>query len=297
MRRFVQFTLSACAYGALAFAPASGQSQPNPIASSVPSPAPRATPSDPCAGPGRLLATANRPTVGFSACAIAVHTAVFELGYQNQVTGTPSNGSVQSQVPQNVLRVGIAPRFELDVVGPNYIGTRQYAPGESGSVTNGVADSGLGMKYEFQPSGRWLFAVDALDVPPNGSPFLTAGSATLTGNLDVSYALSPATSVGTTIALSSTGGFTTAGVRERYGVTTPSLVLTTQIPHYYQFYAEYVYVSKIAPGLGGRAFIDGGVQKLLGTRTEIDVEYGHSLIGDPGLAFRYVGAGLVVQLW
>jgi hypothetical protein len=297
MRRFIEPALQACVCCALAFSPTTARSQPSPVASSAASPAPVPTPADPCGGPGRLLATANRPTVGYSACAVAPHTAVFELGYQNQVTGSPSTGSVQSQVPQNFLRIGVAPRFEIDVDGPNYIGTRTYAPGKPGRVVDGVADSGLGLKYEFHPLGRWLFAVDALDVPPNGSPFLSAGSATLTGNLDVSYALSPAASVGSTIAVSSTGGFTPSGVHQRYGVTTPSVVLTTLLPHYYQLYAEYVYVSKIAPNLGGRAFLDGGVQKLLGSRTEIDVEYGHSLVGDPGLTFRYVGAGLVVQLW
>jgi len=297
MRRSLRAALAACACGGLWFAPPHARSQPAPTPSRSPSPAPSATPSDPCGGPGRLLATANRPTIGYSACAVAPHTAVFELGYQNQVNGTPANGSVQSQVPQNFLRIGVAPRFEVDVIGPNYVATRQYAPGETLSVTNGVTDSGLGAKYEFVPAGKWLFAVDALDVPPNGSPFLSAGNATLTGNLDVSYALSPAAAIGSTIAVSSTGGFAADGVHARYGVTTPSVVLTTQIPHYYQFYAEYVYVSKIAPDLGGRAFIDGGVQKLLGTRTEIDLEYGHSLIGDPGLAFRYIGAGLVIQLW
>jgi hypothetical protein len=71
--------------------------------------------------------------------------------------------------------------------------------------------------------------------------------------------------------------------------------LTTQIPNYYQFHTEYVYVSKIAANLNGRPFVDFGMQKLLGTRTEVDVEFGHSLIGDPGLAFSYIGAGLVVQ--
>ena len=109
--------------------------------------------------------------------------------------------------------------------------------------------------------------------------------------------MSSATSIGSTIAVSTTGGFTAAGVHERYGVTEPSVVLTTQIPHYYQFYAEYVYVSKIAAQEAGRAFIDGGIQKLLGTRTEIDLEFAHSLIGDPALRFHYIGAGLVIQLW
>jgi hypothetical protein len=80
-------------------------------------------------------------------------------------------------------------------------------------------------------------------------------------------------------------------------VTTLSLVLTTQIPIYYHFYAEYVYVSKIAVNQVGRAFTDFGVQKLLGTRTEVDLEYGHAFTGVSALRFNYVGAGLVVQLW
>lgn len=260
-------------------------------------PAPSATPSDPCGGPGRLLATANRPTVGFSTCAVAPHTVVFELGYQNQVSGTSNAGSIQSQAPQNFLRVGVAPRFELDIAGPNYAATRTFAAGVPDRVTDGVTDSGLGLKYEFVPSGKWTEAVDLLDTPPNGSPFLTSGSATLTGNFDISYAMSSATSLSSTIAVSATGGFAPDGTQERYGVTEPSVVLATQIPNFYQFYAEYVFVSKIAPNLGGRAFLDGGVQKLLGTRMEVDLEYGHSLIGEPALRFHYVGAGVVVQLW
>jgi hypothetical protein len=286
--------LAGCALGgAPGRARAQGaEASPSPNAS----PSPRATPSDPCGGPGRLLATANRPTIGYSTCAVAAHTVVFELGYQNQVNATASAGSVQSQVPQNFLRVGVAPHFELDVIGPNYVATRVYATAIPGRTSYGVNDSGLGFKFQFPTYGRLSLAIDGLDTPPNGSPFLTAGNATLTGNLDASYSLSPATSIGTTIAVASTGGFTPANTHARYGVTTPSFVLTTQIPNFYQFYAEYVYVSKIAPNLNGRAFIDAGVQKLLGTRTEIDVEYGHSLIGDPGLSFSYVGAGLVIQL-
>jgi hypothetical protein len=145
-----------------------------------------------------------------------------EVGYQNEVRGTANNGGVESQVPQNFLRMGVATRFELDVIGPNYEGLRSYSPMVSGSPIYGVVDSGLGFKYELQPFGRWSVAFDGLYTGPNGSPRLTAGNATLTGNLDASYSLSPAVSV-----------------------TTPSVVLTAQIPNYYQFYAEYVLVSKI----------------------------------------------------
>jgi hypothetical protein len=266
---------------------------PQPAADASPSPSP--SPADPCGGPGRLLATANRPTIGYSACAVAKDTAVFELGYQNQVNGTPGAGSVQSQTPQNFLRLGVAKGFEFDVIGPNYESTRTFPQGGRDAVTSGVTDSGLGFKYQIPTAGRWTVGIDGLYTGPNGSQFLTAGNATLTGNFDASYDLSPATAIGTTIAVSSTGGYAN-GRHGQYGVTEPSFVLSTQIPHYYQFYAEYVIVSKIALQESARAFTDFGVQKLLGSRTEIDVEYGHAFTGIPSQKFDYIGAGLVVQL-
>ncbi len=254
------------------------------------------TPSDPCGGDARLLATANRPTIGFSPCAVKRDTAVFELGYQNEVDGTPQRGSVESQVPQNFLRLGVATRFELDVIGPNYESLRSYAPGTAGSTISGVADSGAGFKFELPPTQHWTVGFDGLYTGPNGSPGLTAGSATFTGNLDASYALSSAMAVGTTVAVSSTGDVLD-GARYKYGTATPSFVVTAQIPNLYQFYAEYVYVSKIAANAGGRAFTDFGVQKLLGTRTEIDVEYGHAFTGIAQERFNYIGSGLVLQFW
>ncbi|MGA9944097.1 MAG: hypothetical protein WBP75_03585, partial [Candidatus Cybelea sp.] len=279
--------ITLCALAPLGGTPACAQPQPSP------SPAPQ---KDPCGGPSRLLATANRPTVGFSTCAVAKHTAVFELGYQNTVFGTPQEGSVESQVPQNFLRIGVADRVEFDVIGPNYEGVRTYGPGTPGTTLHGVDDSGLGFKYELPPSARWTVAFDGLYTGPNGSEHLTAGNATITGNLDASYTMSPASSIGTTIAVSSTGGF--AGDEHfQYGVTMPSLVMTTQIPNFYQFYAEYVLQSKVSPHQGARSFTDFGVQKLLGTRTEIDLEYGHAFTGIDALKFNYIGAGMVFQLW
>ncbi len=242
------------------------------------------------------MATANRPTVGYSACAVAKRAAVFELGYQNKVNGAPAGGSVQSQVPQNFLRLGVGTRFELDVVGPNYVATRTYQPGEPSVVTHGVTDSGLGFKYELPPTGKWIVGFDGLYTGPNGSPFLTTGSATFTGNLDAAYSLGKSAGIGTTIALASTGAFED-GQRTQYGLVEPSIVLTKQFPQYYQFYAEYVYVSKVAPNAGGRAFTDFGVQKLLGANTEIDIEYGYAFTGDPALRFDYIGSGLVLQFW
>jgi hypothetical protein len=263
----------------------------------APTPAPASSPTaDPCGGHARLLSTANRPTIGYSACAVAPRTAVFELGYQNQTTGSPQTGSVTSQVPQAFTRIGVAPRFEVDVIGPNYVATRAYDAATPIARTAGVTDSGVGAKYELAASKRWIVGIDGLYTPPTGSAFLTAGNATLTGNLDVAYALSEATGIGTTIALSTTGGFAPDGTHARFGVTTPSFVATTRPAPNTQLYAEYVYVSKIAAVVGGRAFADAGIQQLLGTNFELDVEYGHSFIASTPLRFQYIGAGVVLQI-
>ncbi len=110
-------------------------------------------------------------------CGRAALGRIRELGYQNQVFGTSQRGSVESQVPQAFTRVGIAPRFELDIIGPNYAATRAYQPHAAIPATAGVTDSGLGAKFELPPSERWTVGFDALDTPPTGSTFLTAGNA------------------------------------------------------------------------------------------------------------------------
>jgi hypothetical protein len=238
---------------------------------------------DPCGGQARLLATLNRPTVGFSACAVYPGTAVFEIGYQNQA----SDAQRQAQYPQNFLRLGLRPRFELDVIGPNELNQRRIS---------GAADSGLGFKYELPPRGRFTIGIDGLYTGPNGNAAFSAGNASLAGNLDVSYNLDPTTAIGTTIALSSTGGYDATGNHGRYGVTTPSFLITKQLRGNYQLYAEYVYPSKLAPDIGGRAFVDYGVQKLLNRKFEIDAELGHSITADRALAFSYIGVGVGIQL-
>ena len=268
-------------------------------ASAVPSPEPSPaadTPADPCGGPGALLATLNRPTVGYSACAIAAGTAVFEIGYQNQVTGQGANAQTLAEYPQGFIRFGVRPRFEFDIIGPNDVRARVPLGNGLDTVTNGAYDSGIGFKYELPPSGRYTIGIDGLYTSPNGSPAFTAGNATLTGNLDVAYALDATTGIGTTLAFSTTGGYAANGSHARYGTFMPSLVVTKQLPDAYQLYAEYVHLSKTAPDQGQRNFVDYGVQKLLGTRTEIDIELGDSITPNAARRFNYVGFGLGVQL-
>lgn len=266
----------------------------SPAPTPTPSPSPSAAP-DPCGGDARLLATLNRPTVGFSACAVAPGTVVFEEGYQNQQQGAGMNGFL-IQYPQSFVRVGVKPRLELDLIGPYF--NKLAVPDGAGGLarTHGYSDSGLGFKYEFEPRGRYTVGIDGLYTAPNGSAGFSNGGATETLNLNASYAITPTFAIGTTQAFLSTSGFKADGTQARYGAWMPSAVLSTQLNDNYQLYAEYVYLNKLAPDQSGRAFVDYGVQKLLGKRFELDMELGHSLTADRGLQFQYFGVGFGWQI-
>lgn len=274
----------ACVFGALLILSCVG-------ADSTPAPSPTPSPN-PCGGPSGLLASLNRPTLGYSACAVAPDSALFEIGYQNEIIGVGADAQVQTQYPQNFLRLGVASRFEVDVIGPNEASERIPQSGAPDAQVNGSFDSGLGFKYEFAPHGASIVAIDGLYTAPTGNKAFTAGNATFTGNLDVQYALGPETGIGTTLAFTSSGGFSDRGAHSRYGVFSPTVALTQGLPHQFQPYFEYGYTSRVSPSLGGRSFIDYGVQKLLGENTEIDLELGHALTADPSLKFNYVGFGL-----
>ncbi len=290
--------MSACLVVALPsdFMIAAAQNVPVPSAP-VASPSPSSgTPEDPCGGDMRLLATLNRPTVGYSACAVPPKSIIFEEGYQVQEQGAGATESIATQYPQSFTRIGVRPGLEVDVIGP-YYNTLASPDGKGGLIrTHGYQDSGLGFKYEFIPRGRYTLALDGLYTAPNGSPGYTAGGATETINLDAAFAATSTFGIGTTLAYWSTSGFNTNGKRSRFEVLMPSAVLTKQLKGFYQLYAEYVYVSKLGPDRGGRAFADYGVQHLLSKHLEIDVELGNSITADPNLKFKYLGIGLGVAL-
>jgi hypothetical protein len=257
------------------------------ILATAATPAPTPTP-DPCAG---LLAELNRPTVGYSPCAAERGTVVAELGYQNTQIGPSGSRTTQIQIAQGFIRYGVARRFELDLVGPNDV-LQRSAIGNSAGFT----DTGIGFKYELPPASRWEVGFDGLYSTPDGARTLTAGNATYTANADVSYNLTATTSVGSTLSFAATGGSSATGVHAKYGTFTPSFLVLQQIDVATQAYVEYVDVSRLAPDAGNRAFVDVGLQRLLGSHLEVDVEYGHTLTADPTLRFIYAGAGIGLLL-
>jgi hypothetical protein len=245
---------------------------------------------NPCGGHKLLLATLNRPTVGYSVCAVPKGSVVLEEGYQN-TTQTGTAPSLFAEYPQGFERVGVAQRFELDLIGPN-----QNRVSAAGTAIGGASDMGVGFKYEFDPKTQFTYAIDGLYTAPTGSQAFTAGGPTETLNFDIGYSLSDRVGLATTLAAVSSSGPHRDGTFGRFGAFDPSFVVTYQTPHDYQFYAEVVGQTRIGPGFGGRTYTDFGVQKLLGTNVELDLEEGVGLTPVDGSRFTYTGVGFGLLL-
>jgi hypothetical protein len=254
-------------------------------ASPAPSASPAASPAaDPCGSGGAtaLLSALNRPTIGFSPCAVKPGESVFELGYANQ-----AGGAAQTTYPQGNLRFGVAPGLELDVLGPNY----EIARGLS--TQRGFLDSGIGAKWEAAHDARSALGFDFLYTVPSGAAAFTAGSPTATVNFDYSRSLSQRIGFGTTIGVQSTAAASLAGNVHRFASLVPSVVLTDQFNPRAQLYAEAYGQTKIRPDGGTLFGLDGGLQYLLTPAIEIDVEAGRT--STDLVQAHYVGAGIGVR--
>ena len=244
----------------------------------IPQPSNTPAPANPCRGRSSLLAQLNRPTIGFSACAVDAQTVVLEEGYQVEQL----HAQTLVQYLQGFERFGVTQNLEIDAVGPLF--NRSTTQGRT---SQGISDWGVGAKYQFPLRGSVTAAIDALYTTPNGAAAFTAGSSTQTLNIDAGTSISGKLGAATTLAL----------VRNaQFSAFMPSVVLTQQIASNSQLYFEYVADSNIGPGMGARAFLDYGFQQLIGPDIEVDVEQGSTFAPVSGKGFRYFGVGFGLRL-
>lgn len=237
------------------------------ILAAVATPSPSPTP-DSCGGAhSALLATLNRPSIGFSACSVKPGDTVAELGYANAAGNT---GRV-AMYPQGLLRFGAAPNLEID------------------AIAGGGFDSGAGAKYEFWHDGGRALAADLLYTVPTGTASRTAGSATQTLNLDYSFPFSSRFGFATTLGAQSGYAAALNGSGGRFFSLVPSALVTDQWNPRAQAYIEAYGQTRTRPDGGALFGMDVAVQYLLAPELEIDVETGRT-VTDVSRA-HYLGFG------
>jgi hypothetical protein len=275
----LRIVLTLC--GVLLAAAASASAEPAPS----PSPAP---PSDPC-GDTALLATIDRPTVGFSACAVKPRTILEEIGYANEQIESAGGHSTSITYPQGFLRFGAARNLELDVIGPAYA-----VQANAGVVQPGALNSGLGLKWEFAHNATSEAAIDVLQTFGTGNATVGGGTPTTTLNLDFGRSLTQTLGAAMTMGIQSGTGNALDGSSARFTALLPSAVVTDQVRENLQFYLEAYGQTRLRPDGGSKFALDGGVQYLFSPRFEIDFEVGRT-VTDVSRS-HYYGFGFGVKI-
>ena len=226
---------------------------------------------------GGLLAILNRPTIGFSTCAVAPHHFVGEFGIQNTVDAAGSNLSLG----QGFVRYGLGHGFEADINAPNVI---------AGSTVPfaGLQDLGIGLKWQFLDRPTLGGAFDLLQSFPTARAGVSLGAPSTTLNLDLATALGPRAGLGMTLAAIDSSGFGSRG-RRRYMAFQPSMALTDLLTPRLQVYLEGVALSRTAPDAPGAFTLDGGFQYAATPRLELDIEGAQST--SAGIHSHYFGLG------
>lgn len=248
-----------------------------------PSPSP-GPPPDVCGGAQTsLLAALDRPSVGFSPCAVKPRERVFEIGYAQASGGDRRSATF----PQGFLRFGAGPNLELDVIGPAYA-----LQATSRGRTGGFQDSGLGAKYELWHHGGAAMGLDFLYTMPTGAAAFTAGAPEQTVNLDYSAPVSSIFSVSSTLGIQKSYAVSASGASGHFISELPSVLITDAWNTRAQAFVEAFGQTRTRPDGVSMFGVDANVQYLLAPPIEVDVGVGRTVTAGAPSHFAGFGFGL-----
>ena len=237
----------------------------------------------PCGGPTDLLLFVNRPTQADSACVVPNKSAVLESGYRYlDLLG----GGTQQDLPESLFRIGLADRFEINILLPNYV-YRTFEP------RRGFNESTLGIKHELGANTKWVSAIEGYLILPSGSATFGSKEAGGIFNGILSYNITSELNISGMLGISSQTQSIDDGGR-RYSSVNPDLVLSwtkEKISIYGEVYGQ----SKTSPYEGSGFNMDTGILYLLKKNIVIDFSVGQRMQGTLFGFSHYIGTGISVQ--
>jgi len=236
-----------------------------------------------CGGSSDLLSFVDRPTVGDSACVAPEKTVILESGYQYQQL---SGEGTQQNFTSSELRLGLADRYELNILLPNYI--VQTKP-----TVAGFSPITLRVKHEIKSNEKWVFSIEGFATLPSGTATYGSRRVGETFNGIFSYNLSTEFNISGMFGVSSQSEPINSG-GQRYFTVNPDLVLAwskDKLSLYGEMYGQ----SKTGPQEGSGFNMDAGVLYLIRKNIIIDLEIGHRISGELGGFNHYVGTGISIQ--
>ncbi|CEG56830.1 transporter [Legionella fallonii] len=239
--------------------------------------------SSPCGAHDDLLLFIDRPTIEDNVCVAPYKAIVLETGYQYQKL---LNQGTEQNLPEALLRIGLANRFEFSVLMPNYIHQTIFPH-------HGLSATSLGIKHEIATGEKWVTSMEGFVILPSGSAAFGSRKTGATVNSLFGYNLTAEFNLSGMLGVSSQSQPIDSGGHS-YWTVNPDLVLswsTNKISLFAEIYGQ----SKTGPHEGSGFNSDAGILYLIRKNIAIDLEVGHRISGTLGGFDRYIGTGISIQ--
>jgi hypothetical protein len=250
----------------------------------------------PCRTP-IAVALADRPgtgrttSAGGSPCVVLPGAIVLETGFRRQITTSSGSSVTLASGPLTFVRAGIAKRLELGIAPPANQ-SRAIAGNAPFDAARGTTDLVLAAKYLVLDTRVAQGSLGAAYAPPTGTGEFTAGAPTFSLSANLGLTLGPKLSFTTSQVFGTATGADASGANRTFFVYAPSFTLAYALDGATTLLIQDALVSRQGPLLpaGSRGY--AAVQRALGDRLALDVDYEINLASRTGSS-RAVGFGLV----
>jgi|GEM_PF-1322053 len=253
--------------------------------------------SAPCASPAAVT-LADRPgtgrttSAGGAPCVVLPGEVVIESGWRRQITDDPTGAITLASGPLALVRAGVGRRIEV-AFAPPAPQSRLVTGIAPADTARGTSDPVVAVKYLLLDRAMTQASLGVAYAPPLGRGEFSNGLPTYALTLNVGTALSPRVSLATSLAASTAAGADARGLTRSYFVFAPSVTLAYALDSMDTVLLQDALVSRQGPVLpaGSRAFV--ALQRAIGTRLAVDVDYEQNLAPQLGTRARAVGFGVV----
>jgi hypothetical protein len=254
-------------------------------------------PAPPCVMPV-AVALADRPgtgrttSSGGSPCVVAPGEIVIESGARRQITTQPGGFSILASAPLTFVRAGVAQHWEIGIASP---ASQSRAAFGSAPVdtAHGMTDVTAAVKYLAVDRATTQISLGASYTPPTGSGEFTAGAPSYSISANAGVALTSKLSFATSQVFGTALGAGVTGLNRPFFVWSPSFTLAYALDNVDTVIVQDAAASRQGPVLpaGNRAIV--ALQRAVGSRLAIDVDYEANLAPTLGTAAHATGFGFV----
>jgi hypothetical protein len=268
------------------------------VAWTVPARADETPPAAPPCSMPAAVSLADRPGTGRSTssggspCVAVPGEIVVESGARRQITTQPGGSIVLASSPLTFIRAGVTQRAEIGVALPA-VQSRAVTGITPVDAAHGVTDIVFAAKYLVLDRDTTQGSIGVSYSPPTGTSEFTAGAATYSISANLGMSLTPKLSIATSQVFGTAVGADASGRNRSFFVWSPSFTLAYALDSVDTVLLQDALASRQGPVLpaGSRAIV--ALQRAIGNRVALDVDYEVNLAPTLGTAARALGFGFV----